>query len=172
MGGREKNYRQRLEKITTLVEKGKLVKMEVTQPAFIRPDNPETFKPGKMEKEMGKLHKCSEKTMLGNERYQQILKGRVMGANMVKALLESNQTLVVGKILQYICWFELAMVMVFVGPHYSVQLNWIAALHAERIFVTNSLRIDQEWTGNDDNKNYCINVCLLNVQYFNCVCRI
>ena len=134
--------------------------MEVTQPAFIRPDNPETFKPGEMEKEMGNLHKCSEKTMLGNEKYQKILKGRVMGANMVKALLESNQTLVVGKILQYICWFELAMVMVFVGPYYSVQLNWIAELHAERIFITNSLRIDQEWTGNDNNKNYCINVCV------------
>ena len=107
------------------------------RPSWVTTENPETYKCGSNEKLLGKACKISDKAMASDQSVQKRLKGRVMGMQLLKKLIEKGQGLVVTNVLKFLGWLDFALLLLVLGPQIP-QLIYLSQNVLEQILVDNT----------------------------------
>ena len=107
------------------------------RPSWVTTENPETYKCGSNEKLLGKACKISDKAMATDQSVQKRLKGRVMGMQLVKKLIQKGQGLVVTNVLKFLGWLDFALLLLVLGPQIP-QLIYLSQNVLEQILVDNT----------------------------------
>ena len=100
--------------------------MDYSLPAGIFSDDPESYRPQKGEKKIAKWLKIKAKALSENVDKQKSLKSKHMGHTFVKCLLNRGMEVCVEKILSYLNWFHVALLLALVGSPMN-NLNHLAA---------------------------------------------
>ena len=107
------------------------------RPSWVTTENPETYKCGSNEKLLGKACKISDKAMASDQSVQKRLKGRVMGMQLVKKLIQKGHGLVVTNVLKFLGWLDFALLLLVLGPEIP-QLIYLSQNVLEQILVDNT----------------------------------
>ena len=100
--------------------------MDYSLPAGIFSDDPESYRPQKGEKKIAKWLKIKAKALSEHGDKQKSLKGKHMGHTFVKCLLNRGMEICVEKILSYLNWFHVALLLALLGSPMN-NLNHLAA---------------------------------------------
>ena len=100
--------------------------MDYSLPAGIFSDDPESYRPQKGEKKIAKWLKIKAKALSENVDKQKSLKSKHMGHTFVKCLLNRGMEVCVEKILSYLNWFHVALLLALLGSPMN-NLNHLAA---------------------------------------------